>query len=1545
MGDSVDNTQRRPPLRAELQAALNLIPAFAWCCNASGGLTFLNERGSDYLGLPKDHPIRHGIDSGAEWDSHIPLLHPDDHEEARRVWSTCLRTGCAGQVSFRVRNAEGGYRWHLSRAEPVRASDGILLYWIGVNLDIEDRKQTEFYLAEGQRLARTGSWAFNAAGFDYWSPELFRIYGLDPSGKAPTVEEYIELVHPDDREFVAETIQKRFAEHRGFDFTKRIVRPDGEIRHVRCVGGPATHAGAVQKFIGTEMDVTEHELLTQELGRHEAYLAEAQRLSHTGSFGWKPDTDEIIWSAETYRTFEYDRAVTPTIDLLVQRVHPEDRADFQSVIERASRGASDIEHAYRLLLPDGRVKHVHALAHATQDAFGNREFVGAVTDITEQRRAEESLLESEFYLAEAQKLSQTGSWAWSPDKGIRYWSEECYRLLGFDPHDGLPRVEELAQRVHPDDQPRFSEVMQRVIREKVDHEIEYRIVHPGGAVRDILNISHPVLSPSGELIEFLGTAIDVTERKRAERESQTHLWFLESMDRIYRAIQGTNDLEQMMGDVLDAVLSIFACDRAWLVYPCDPESLSWRAVMERIAPRFPGAYALGVDLPVDAEVASLFRLVRSSSGAVRLGAGADTPVPTGLAKRFNVQSQLCMAVYPRVDSPYMFGLHQCTHSRVWTREEEALFEAIGRRLTDTLTSLLMFRNLQESEARLEEAQRIAHVGYWVRDLERGVMIWSDEAYRIFGLQPQERVITFPALEELFHPEDRQRVARAREEALRGGARYDEEYRVVRPGGEVRIVHSQGDVTRDESGQPHSLFGTMQDITERKIAEEALRSSEAYLAEAQRMSHTGSWANTANGEPKYWSEECYRVLGFDPAEPLPSLETIFQRIHPDDRAAMREELERGIRDKADFEVDMRFVHPITGIRNIRSICHAVLDRCGDLREMVGTVIDITERKKAEEELRASESKYRHLVDTTPAFVHTALPGGDLDFLNHGWLQYVGLPLTDLLGWRWTSAIHPEDVEAMVAAWRASLDSGERFVAESRVRRADGHYCWFLHRKEPLRNEAGEIVKWYGSSIEIEERRIAEEKIREQEKELRQILDLTPQHIGVFGPDGTPLNANRGALEYFGITLDQWRNQETRLDLVHPDDREHFLGESKNRFLEGVPHEFEARLLRHDGTFRYHLFRLKPVKDERGRIIRWYSTAIDIEDRKRAEEEVRKENIALREEIIKTSMFEEIVGNSPALQQVLILVAKVAPTDSTVLITGETGTGKELIARAIHKGSKRSDRAFVSVNCAAIPQSLISSELFGHEKGAFTGATGRRLGRFELAEGGTIFLDEVGELPPETQVAILRVLQEHEFERVGGSKTIRADVRVIGATNRDLQDAMAAGTFRSDLFYRLSVFPIEVPPLRQRREDIPMLVEYFIDRYAREAGKKIASVSKETLDLFQSYPWPGNIRELRNVIERSIIVCETENFSVDESWLSRQPLSTSPTSQRELRQRVAAEEKLAIEAALTESHGRVYGPSGAAAKLGIARSTLESKIKILNIDKNRFKISSSLTTHQV
>jgi formate hydrogenlyase transcriptional activator len=596
-------------------------------------------------------------------------------------------------------------------------------------------------------------------------------------------------------------------------------------------------------------------------------------------------------------------------------------------------------------------------------------------------------------------------------------------------------------------------------------------------------------------------------------------------------------------------------------------------------------------------------------------------------------------------------------------------------------------------------------------------------------------------------------------------------------------------------------------------------------------------------------------------------------------------------------------------------------------------------------------FRLLVDSVPALIHTALPDGYLDFFNQSWLKYVGLSLEDLKGWKWTASIHPEDVEEMVDKWRASLASGGPLLHEARVRRADGEYRWMLHHKIAERDEHGKIVKWYGSGIDIEDRKRAEEKLRQEEMELRQIVDVIPQHIFVLEPDGRFLYVNRRDLEYFGLTLEDVLAPDHLAKVLHPDDLERLLREREQVIAQGTPWESEARLLGKDGQYRWFLICLNPLRDEQGRIIRWYGTRTDIQDRKQAEDglqtaldEVKKlrdqlynENIALREEIDKASMFEEIVGTSPALQSVLSRVAKVAPTDSTVLITGETGTGKELIARAIHKRSHRSSRAFVTANCTAIPRDLIASELFGHEKGAFTGAAQRHLGRFELAGGGTIFLDEVGELPAETQIALLRVLQEHEFERVGGTRSIQTNVRVIAATNRDLQAAISAGTFRSDLYYRLNVFPIEIPPLRERREDIPLLVEYFIDRYARKAGKGIRRVSKTSLDLLQSYSWPGNIRELQNVIERSVIVCEKETFSVDESWLSRQPIATESKNQLELSQKLAAQEKEMIEAALRQCGGRVFGPSGAAAKLGIPRSTLESKIRSLKIDKNRFKTS--------
>ncbi len=464
----------------------------------------------------------------------------------------------------------------------------------------------------------------------------------------------------------------------------------------------------------------------------------------------------------------------------------------------------------------------------------------------------------------------------------------------------------------------------------------------------------------------------------------------------------------------------------------------------------------------------------------------------------------------------------------------------------------------------------------------------------------------------------------------------------------------------------------------------------------------------------------------------------------------------------------------------------------------------------------------------------------------------------------------------------------------------------------------------------------ESLRSSEQEAQEIVDAIPQTIAVLSPDGQPLYGNRSLLQYTGLTIAEVTSAEFRARVFHPEDVARLREERRDALARGVPFELEQRARRHDGQYRWFLVQYNPLRDEYGRTVRWYATGTDIDDRTRAEERTRNENLALREDIDRASMFEEIVGSAASLRQVLAQVAKVAPTDSTVLILGETGTGKELIARAIHKRSRRASRAFIRVNCPAIPAPLIASELFGHEKGAFTGAFQRRLGRFEAADGGTIFLDEIGELPPGTQIALLRVLQEREIERLGSTHPITVDVRVVAATNRDLEAAVERGGFRQDLFYRLNVFPIRIPPLRERLDDIPVLAQYLIERYAKQAGKSIRTISKQTLELLQAYDWPGNVRELQNVIERAVILCEGETFAIDESWLKAKPSHAPIDTGRQMRTLAEGERALII-AALAQSRGRISGPSGAAAKLGIPRQTLESKIKALQIDTLAFRAS--------
>ena len=594
----------------------------------------------------------------------------------------------------------------------------------------------------------------------------------------------------------------------------------------------------------------------------------------------------------------------------------------------------------------------------------------------------------------------------------------------------------------------------------------------------------------------------------------------------------------------------------------------------------------------------------------------------------------------------------------------------------------------------------------------------------------------------------------------------------------------------------------------------------------------------------------------------------------------------------------------------------------------------------------ESHEVHLaVDALPTLVWSARSDGSADFFNQPWLTYTGLSAERAMGWGWQSAIHLEDLPRMLRVFQEAVDSRKPFEVEGRLRRDDGEFRWFLFRGNPLFDESGRLVKWYGTNVDIEDRKRVEDALRGSERRLALLVDSIPGLVSITSAEGELEHVNRQGLEYFGKTLEELKQWDTSDD-THPDDLPHVITAWRHSIETGQPYHAEYRYRRADGVYRWFQARGVPARDADGRIVRWYLLITDIDDRKRAEidlqrafEEIKRlkdrlhdENVILREHIDQALMFEEIVGSSVALKRVLSSIVQVASTDTTVLITGETGTGKELIARAVHKRSRRSSHAFVSVNCASIPASLIASELFGHEKGAFTGAVQQRRGRFELAHSGTIFLDEVGELPAETQIALLRVLQERQFERLGGSHAIHTDVRVVAATNRDLSSAIAAGTFRVDLFYRLNVFPISIPPLRDRSEDIPMLVEYFVKRYADKARKHITKIDKKAMQLFLSSHWPGNIRELQNIVERSVILCNSGTLWVDEAWLAGEgtPLRESSGTLTETLER---HEREIIEAALARSKGKVSGPDGAAVRLGMKRSTLDLRIKQLKIKKDR------------
>jgi PAS domain S-box-containing protein len=744
-----------------------------------------------------------------------------------------------------------------------------------------------------------------------------------------------------------------------------------------------------------------------------------------------------------------------------------------------------------------------------------------------------------------------------------------------------------------------------------------------------------------------------------------------------------------------------------------------------------------------------------------------------------------------------------------------------------------------------------------------------------------------------------------------------------------------------------------------LRDDEQRRAELILEEGEKLSHTGSWLwNLASGEVK-WSEEHFRILGVDRDNETPSLALFWSRVHPQDRPLLEQVVNQAVHEKRDFEHEYRVIVPDGTVKHLYGIGHAVVDGDAALVEFIGTTMDITERKQGEDELRKQKAHFEKLFELAPEAIILRDIENRILRVNRQFTKLFGFSAEETLGRNIHELIVPDDAWEESETFRQALNRGERVDAEVIRRRKDGSRLVVSFVADPVSVD-GSAREIYGIYRDITQRKRAEEALKRSEAYLSEGQRLS--HTGSWARcvSSGEVYFSQESFRIFGLDPETTKvTLETVVSRMHPDDRPAFLETIQKAFVDATDYEGDYRILLEDGTIRHVHILGHPVKNATGTVVEFVGTHMDVTEqhlsRKRLEdalveinslkEQLFQENVALKQEIDETSMFEEIVGKSSALQKVLKELETVGPTDSTVLIHGETGTGKELIARAIHNLSSRRSKAFVKLNCAAIPTGLLESELFGHEKGAFTGAISQRIGRFELAHQGTVFLDEIGDVPLELQPKLLRVLQEREFERLGSSRTQRTDARLIAATNRDLSAMVEEQKFRADLFYRLNVFPLYLPALRERPEDVPLLVRHFAELFSRRMSKVIQTIPPETMSALMRYHWPGNIRELQNVIERAVILSNHGVLRVSIAELNGKgsiaPTSKEPTVSvhKPIRANVPPLSREQIIQAIQDADGRVGGTDGAAARLGVKRTTLIALMKRLGVDSRAVMQRSS------
>ena len=914
-----------------------------------------------------------------------------------------------------------------------------------------------------------------------------------------------------------------------------------------------------------QMAMADEKRFAAALLKSEMYLTEAQRLSGTGSFGWNTASGEIVWSDETFRIFGCDRTTKPTLDIIVQRTHPEDRAAVQEIIERASRKGRDFNHEYRLLIADGSIKYVHALAHAAKDASGNVEFVGAITDVTAIREAERKLRRSETYLAEAQRLSHTSSWAWDVRRReFAYRSAEVYHLFGFDPEKDVPPLEAFQDRIFPEDRRRIVELVPRAIRDNKDFEIDFRVALPDGSTKRVHSVGHPVVSSNGDVIEVIGTHVDVTEQYVAR----------EKLQGAFDEIKKSEDRLRLVIDTIPTLVWRSGPDGRpeFFNQPAlDYTGLSLNSALE--------GWARIVHPDDLANLSEMWHEIRNS------GARGETE---GRLQRF--------------DGKYRWFLF-----RVEPLRDEAgkIVEWYGS-ATDIDDRKQSENALRQNEAYLAQAQRVSGSGTFGWHVATGENTWSAETYKIFGYQEGTSVNVDMVIARV-HPEDRAAVQRAIDRCSIGGSEYDQEYRLLMPNGAVKYVHAVARSTKGDAGNLEYI-GAVTDVTVAKDTERKLRRSEAYLAEAQRLSHTSSWAwDVRLQEFIYRSPEVYHLFGFDPEGNALSPQSFQERILPEDRGRFIQMVHQAVQEKRDFEVDFRIDLPDGPTRYVHSVGHPLAGDNGEVTELVGTHIDVTEQhlarealQKAFDDIKKSEDRLRLVIDTIPTLVWRADPDGVPDFLNQPALDYTGLS-PDQAETGWPRAFHPDDKKGMLVKWSAIRASGMSGELEARLRRFDGEYRWFLFRGVPLRDEHGNIVKWYGSSTDIEDRKRAEEELRRSEAKL-----VEAQRVSQTGSFVWNVSSGEriGSQEFFRILgYDDPRSVtfEMILQRAHPEDRalvELAIGRA-SRY--GKDLDYEHRLLMPDGSVKYVHVVAHAVRDQADRL-EYIGAVVDVTATKQAEEKL-------------------------------------------------------------------------------------------------------------------------------------------------------------------------------------------------------------------------------------------------------------------------------------------------------------------------------------------------------